>query len=352
MKSTTLIAVAAMSSALLSVPAGAQQLEPYAKAFAAAAANGTPLYKLPYDGAKNVLDTIQKDKIQGSPTTTRDFVWPVGPTGEVGVRIVRPADADGDLPVIMYFHGGGWVMGDRNTHDHLIRQLSLKAGAAVVFVDYGNAPTVRYPDNNEQAYAALLYVASHGQDLNLDSGRIAVAGDSAGGNMAIAVTMMAKERSGPKIVHQTLFYPVTDDVSDDATYRQFGSGPYLTRKAMDYFLGANFTPDQRKEVLAFPLKASVDKLRGLPPATVIVAENDLLRAEGEAYAVKLREAGVAATSTRYKGTIHDFVMLNALADSEPAKAAINQASSELLVAFARAETWSPAGGEPVPTAAR
>ena len=342
----------ALSSALIATPVGAQQLEPYAKAFAAAAAKGTPLYKLPYDGAKNVLDTIQKDQIQGSPTTTQDMTWPIGPTGEVAVRIIRPAGIDGDLPVVMYFHGGGWVMGDRNTHDHLIRELSIKTGAAVVFVDYGNAPAVRYPDNNEQAYAALLYVAGHGPELKLDSSRIAVAGDSAGGNMAIAVTLMAKERSGPKLVHQTLFYPVTDDVSDDATYRRFGNGPYLTRKAMDYFLGANFTPDQRKEVLAFPLKAPVDQLRGLPPATVIVAENDLLRAEGEAYADKLREAGVAATSTRYKGTIHDFVMLNALADSEPAKAAIDQASSELLDAFAQADAWSPAAGGPVPTAAR
>jgi len=351
-KSTTLIAVAAMSSALLAVPAGAQQLEPYAKAFAAAAAKGTPLYKLPYDGAKNTLDTIQKKKIQGAPTTTQDLAWPVGPTGEVAVRIVRPADAEGDLPVIMYFHGGGWVMGDRNTHDHLIRELAAKSGAAVVFVDYVNAPKIRYPDNNEQAYAALLYVAGHGPELKLDPGRIAVAGDSAGGNMAIAVSMMAKERGGPKLVHQLLFYPVTADVSDNATYRQFGNGPYLTRKAMDYFIGANFTPDQRKDVLAFPLKASVDQLRGLPPATVIVAENDLLRAEGEAYAEKLRDAGVAATSTRYKGTIHDFVMLNALADSEPAKAAINQASSELLDAFGQAQTWSPTRGEPVPTATR
>jgi acetyl esterase len=343
---------AALASALIAAPAVASDLEPYAKSFAAAAAKGTPLYDLSYDGARNVLATVQKDPLPSGPTTTEDVVWPGGPTGELPIRIVRPADIDGDLPVIMYFHGGGWVMGNRNTHDHLIRELALKTGAAVVFVDYVNAPAMQYPDNDEQAYAALFHVASHGQELKLDSSRIAVAGDSAGGNMAIAVTMLAKQRNGPRIVHQTLFYPVTDDVSNDATYREFGKGPYLTRKAMDYFLGANFTPGQRKDVLAFPLKASIDQLRGLPSATVIVAENDLLRAEGQAYAAKLREAGVSATSTTYKGTIHDFVMLNALADSEPAKAAINQASSELLDAFARAETWSPAGGEPVPTAAR
>ena len=343
---------AALASALIAAPAVAQDLEPYAKAFVAAGAKGTPLYELSYDGARNVLNTVQKDSIPSATTTTEDAVWPGGPTGVIPVRIVRPADADGGLTVIMYFHGGGWVMGNRNTHDHLIRELALKTGAAVVFVDYVNAPAMKYPNNDEQAYAALLYVASHGEELKLDPSRIAVAGDSAGGNMAIAVTLLAKERNGPKIVHQTLFYPVTDDVSKDATYREFGKGPYLTRKAMDYFLGANFTPDQHKDVLAFPLKASVDELRGLPSATVIVAENDLLRSEGEAYAAKLREAGVATTSTRYKGTIHDFVMLNALAESEPAKAAINQASSELLDAFARAETWAPSGGEPVPTASR
>ena len=334
MKSRTLIA-AALASALLASPAAAQQLEPYAKAFAAAAAKGTPLYDLSYDGARNVLATAQKDTIPSAPTTAQDLTWPIGPTGSIGIRIIRPAGADGALPVIMYFHGGGWVMGNRNTHDHLIRELSGNTGAAVVFVDYGNAPAVRYPDNDEQAYAALQYVASHAEELDLDASRIAVAGDSAGGNMAIAVGLLAEQRNGPKLVHQLLFYPVTNDVSDDSTYRQFGKGPYLTRKAMDYFLGANFPAGRRGDVLAFPLKASVDQLRGLPPTTVIVAENDLLRSEGEAFAAKLREAGVAATSTRYKGTIHDFVMLNALADSTPAKAAINQASSELRQAFDR-----------------
>lgn len=226
-------------------------------------------------------------------------------------------------------------MGDRNTHDHLIRELSAGAGAAVVFVDYDNAPEVTYPENNEQAYAALEYVARNAPALNLDPRRIAVAGDSAGGHMAALLTMMAKARKGPAIVHQVLFYPVTDDISDDDSYRRFGDGPFLTKKAMEYFLAANFPTARRGEVAAFPLRAPVAALRSLPSATVIVAENDLLRDEGEAYARKLLQAGVPVTSTRYNATIHDFVMLNALAETRSARAAIAQASTELRAAFAR-----------------
>lgn len=280
-----------------------------------------------------MLATVQSSKLASAATIVKDDVWSIGPTGKVRVRIIRPANASGPLPVIMYYHGGGWVMGDRNTHDHLIRQLSAQADAAVVFVEYDNAPEVKHPDNNEQAYAALEYVAKHAQALEIDGDRIAVAGDSAGGNMAAAVTLLTKERGGPRIAHQVLFYPVTDDVSDNASYQAFGDGPFLTRRAMDYFLGANFPDEYRDDILAFPLKASIDQLRGLPSATVIVAENDLLREEGEAYARKLLQAGVDVTSTRYLGTIHDFVMLNALADSGPSKAAIAQASAALRAAF-------------------
>ena len=327
----------AASVALLALsPVSAQVLEPAAKGFAQAAASGTPVYDLSYEDARKLLAGVQAEKIAASaPTTTQDLVWNIGPTGAVRVRIVRPADAPGALPAVLYYHGGGWVMGDRHTHDHLIRELAVQARAAVVFVEYDNAPEVRYPVNNEQAYAALAHVAANGRALNIDSTRLAVSGDSAGGNMAIAVTMMAKQRKGPQIAHQLLFYPVTDDVSDDASYRQFGNGPFLTRKAMDYFLAANYPADRRQDVLAFPLKAPVEDLKGLPAAPIIVAENDLLRDEGEAYGRKLIEAGVPVTSTRYNGTMHDFVMLNPLAASEPARAAIAQGAVQLRRAFAR-----------------
>lgn len=336
MSKTSIQAILAASVALLAVsPVHSEPLEPAASAFAEAAAKATPLYDLSYADARKVLATVQADKIAASaPTTTEDLVWKIGPTGAVRVRIVRPEGAEGALPAVLYYHGGGWVMGDRNTHDHLIRELAVQARAAVVFVEYDNAPEVRYPVNNEQAYAALAHVAAHGAALNIDGSRLAVAGDSAGGNMAIAVSLMAEQRKGPKIAHQLLFYPVTDDVSDNASYQTYGNGPFLTRKAMDYFLGANFPADRRNDVLAFPLKASTEQLAGLPATTIIVAENDLLRDEGEAFGRKLLQAGVAVTSTRYNGTMHDFVMLNPLADTRAARAAIAQGAQQLRVAFA------------------
>jgi len=337
MTKSTLIA-ALTSSALLglsSVPSAANTLEPAAAAFAEAAAAGQPIYELPYADARAVLASVQADKVDASAaTSTQDLVWNIGPTGAVRIRIVRPADASGDLPAVLYYHGGGWVMGNRDTHDHLIRELAVQARAAVVFVEYDNAPEVRYPVNNEQAYAALEHVAANGAALGIDGSRLAVAGDSAGGNMAIAVTMMAKDRSGPQISHQLLFYPVTDDVSDNSSYREFGNGPFLTRQAMDYFLGANYPAENRQDVLAFPLRATIDQLAGLPAATIIVAENDLLRDEGEAYGRRLIEAGVPVATARYNGTMHDFVMLNPLADSEPARAAISQGAARLRSAFA------------------
>jgi len=340
MTKSTLIAALASSAllALYSTPASANVLEPAAKAFAEAAAAGQPIYDLSYTDARAVLAGVQAGTVEASaPTTTQDLVWNVGPTGEVRIRIVRPADASGDLPAVLYYHGGGWVMGDRNTHDHLIRELAVQTRAAVVFVEYDNAPEVRYPVNNEQAYAALEHVAANGAAngaaLGIDGSRLAVAGDSAGGNMAIAVTMMAKDRSGPQISHQLLFYPVTADVSDNSSYREFGNGPFLTRKAMDYFLEANYPAENRQDVLAFPLRASLEQLSGLPAATIIVAENDLLRDEGEAYGRRLIEAGVPVATARYNGTMHDFVMLNPLADSEPARAAISQGAARLRSAF-------------------
>jgi acetyl esterase len=336
MTNSTLLS-ALSSSALLAlspVAVHAQTLEPAAAGFAEAAAAGKPIYELAYADARAVLAAVQADKVEASaPTTTQDLVWNIGPTGAVRIRIVRPADAQGNLPAVLYYHGGGWVMGDRNTHDHLIRELAVQARAAVVFVEYDNAPEVRYPVNNEQAYAALEHVAANGTALGIDPARLAVAGDSAGGNMAIAVTMMAKDRAGPAISHQLLFYPVTDDVSDNASYLAFGEGPFLTRKAMDYFLEANFPADHRKDVLAFPLRASRQQLSDLPAATIIVAENDLLRDEGEAYGRRLIEAGVPVATTRFNGTMHDFVMLNPLAASEPARAAIAQGAARLRDAF-------------------
>ncbi|HYG87800.1 MAG TPA: alpha/beta hydrolase [Azospirillum sp.] len=318
-----------------SAQAASPSLDPSTQAFvdAVAAGGGAPIYTLSYEAARGVLAGAQSGPVAAPPANIENQVFPVGPTGAVRVRIVRPQGAKEALPVVMYFHGGGWVMGDKNTHDRLVREIANGAQAAVVFVDYDRAPEVKYPENNEQAYAATKYVVENAKALNLDASRLAVAGDSAGGNMAAAVTLMAKERKGPAIDHQVLFYPVTDDVSDNSSYRAFGEGPWLTTKAMHYFLDANYPAGSRDDVTAFPLKASIEQLKGLPAATIIVAENDLLRDEGEAYARKLSQAGVAVTSTRYNGTIHDFVMLNGLADTPAAKGAIAQAADTLRRVF-------------------
>jgi acetyl esterase len=248
----------------------------------------------------------------------------------VPIRIVRPAGTAEVLPVVMYFHGGGWILGDRDTHDRLIREIAVGVEAAVVFVDYSRSPEARYPVAIEQAYAATRYVAANAADLRIDPLRLAVAGDSVGGNMAAAVTLMARKRRDPKIAFQVLFYPVTDSAFDTSSYTHFADGPWLTKRVMEWFWDA-YLPDPaaRKQPTATPLNASLDQLAGLPEALVIVDENDALRDEGEAYARKLSDAGVRVTSVRYNGTIHDFVMLNALADTPATRGAIAQAIGAL-----------------------
>ena len=263
-----------------------------------------------------------------------DTSFPVGPTGSVPVRIVRPAGVAGPLPVVVYVHGGGWILGDRNTHDRVVREIAVGAGAAVVFVDYDRSPEARYPVAIEQAYAATRYVVDQSASLRIDPSRLAVVGDSVGGNMAAALTLMARQRRGPKIAFQVLFYPVTDADFDTASYTRFADGPWLTKRAMQWFWDA-YLPDPaaRKQPTATPLNASLHELAGLPEALVIVDENDVLRDEGEAYARRLSDAGVRVTSVRYNGTIHDFVMLNALADTPATRGAIAQAVGALKTAL-------------------
>jgi acetyl esterase len=305
-------------------------LEKDAQAFADAAAKNPPIYTLSFADARKALDTAQAGPVSVLPADVSHRTLPVGPTGQVTIRIVRPAGAKGNLPAVMYFHGGGWVLGDEGTHDRLVRQIADGAQAAVIFVDYTPSPEARYPIAIEQAYAATQWVAQHGSEIGVDGSRIAVAGDSVGGNMTAAVTLMDKERQGPKLSGQVLFYPVTDANFNDASYREFADGPWLTRKAMQWFWDA-YAPDQkdRDQILASPLRASLNQLQGLPKALVITDEADVLRDEGEAYATKLRAAGNDVTAVRYEGIIHDFVMLNALADTNAAKAAVNQANTFL-----------------------
>ena len=255
---------------------------------------------------------------------------PVGPTGKVPTRFIRPEGAGGKLPIVFYFHGGGWILGDKDTHDRLVRELAKGAKAAVVYPNYTPSPEAQYPVPLEQAYAAMLYIIEHADAYGLDPSRIAVAGDSVGGNMATVMTLLAKERKGPEIAFQLLLYPVTDANFDTESYRTFAEGPWLTREAMKWFWDA-YAPDARRrgEITASPLRATPEQLAGLPPAMIITAENDVLRDEGEAYARKLIEAGVHVACVRYNNTHHDFMMLNALAETTPTRAAVAQAAAAL-----------------------
>ena len=251
----------------------------------------------------------------------------------VRVRHYRPTGAvspDEDLPTLVYFHGGGWILGDKDTHDRLVRELAKGAKAAVVYPNYTPSPEAQYPVPLEQAYAAMLYIIEHADAYGLDPSRIAVAGDSVGGNMATVMTLLAKERKGPEIAFQLLLYPVTDANFDTESYRTFAEGPWLTREAMKWFWDA-YAPDARRrgEITASPLRATPEQLAGLPPAMIITAENDVLRDEGEAYARKLIEAGVHVACVRYNNTHHDFMMLNALAETTPTRAAVAQAAAAL-----------------------
>ncbi|QYN34102.1 alpha/beta hydrolase [Pseudonocardia sp. DSM 110487] len=300
-------------------------LEPAAQEIADATAKPPFLYELDVEGARKVLDDIQAAPIEKLDVAEKWIAVPAD-VGPVTVRIVKPVGATGVLPTVLYMHGGGWVLGNAGTHDRLVRELAVGANAAVVFVEYDRSPEARYPLAIEQGYAAARWITEFGRSEGLDASRLAIAGDSVGGNMSAALTIMAKQRGDVTFVHQSLYYPVTDAAQDTASYREFADGPYLTAKGMAWFWDAYTTdPAERAEITASPLRASLEELAGLPPAFVVVDENDVLRDEGEAYARRLTQAGVPTTSVRYNGTLHDFMMLNPVRGTRAATAAIEQA---------------------------
>ncbi|MFG2970569.1 alpha/beta hydrolase [Streptomyces sp. NPDC048288] len=309
-------------------------LEPAAQAFVEATANPPYLFDLaPADGRKAV-DEVQSGEIARPAVDEEWITVSGGPTGSVRARIVKPAGATGPLPVIIYIHGAGWVFGNAHTHDRLVRELAVGAEAAVVFPEYDLSPEVRYPVAIEQNWTVAKWVVEQGATKGLDAGRIAVAGDSVGGNMTIALTLMAKERGGVPLLQQVLFYPVTDASFDTNSYHQFAEGYFLRRDGMFWFWDQYTTDEaERAQITASPLRATVEQLKDLPPALVVVAEADVLRDEGEAYANKLREAGVPVTAVRFQGIIHDFVMLNALRETHAAEAAISLAVRTLHTAL-------------------
>lgn len=304
-------------------------LERPAQELADATSSHPFLYELKPTEARKILDDLQAAPIDKLPVD-EEWITVAAPVGDVRVRIVKPRGATGSLPVVLYMHGGGWVLGNAATHDRLVRELAVGAGTAVAFVEYTPSPEARYPVAIEQGYAAAQWIMRQGVSKGLDASRLAVAGDSVGGNMTAALALMAKERGDVTFVQQSMYYPVTDADMDSKSYEQFDSGYYLSRKAMEWFWDAyTVDPRQRAEITASPNHASTEQLTGLPPALLIVDEADVLRDEGEAYAAKLRAAGVPVTTVRYDGTVHDFMMLNSLSSSKATRAAVDQAISVL-----------------------
>lgn len=284
-----------------------------------------PLYELQPDEARQFLLDIQNKSPIKISAEIFDTYIPAKNYGNIEVRFVRPKNSNNDiLPVILYLHGGGWVMGDKITHDMLIRKLANCTNSAVAFVNYSRAPEAKYPVAINETYEVLEYLYNHNIDFNINPDKIILAGDSAGGNMAAVCAIKAKNENGPKILFQILLYPVTNIEMNTESYNKFKDGPWLTKKAMEWFWQA-YLPDKTVEndIYISPLQAKTENLQGLPPALIITAENDVLRDEGEEYASRLIQAGVDVLSVRINNTHHDFMMLNDLANSPGAKGAFS-----------------------------
>jgi acetyl esterase/lipase len=290
--------------------------------------NGKPLEQLSTLDARQVLVGAQ-NSVSVDYSGIEESERLISQNGyNVNIHITKPKGAKENAPVFIFIHGGGWVLGDYPTHRRLVRDLVVQSGAVAVFPDYTPSPEAKYPVAINQIYAATQWVAEHGNEIGVDGKQLAIAGNSVGGNMAAVIALMAKNNNGPHIKLQVLLWPVTDANFETLSYNEFAEGRFLTKNMMKWFWD-NYLPDEnkRKEIYASPLQASVDQLKGLPSTLVQTAENDVLRDEGEAYARKLNEAGVPVTLTRYNGEIHDYGMLNPLANIPAVKIAILQAAT-------------------------
>ncbi|MFI9269843.1 alpha/beta hydrolase [Kitasatospora sp. NPDC052896] len=306
-------------------------LDPAAQELADRAAAGPDQRLLPVSEIRARLERAQSGADVRRPGAEVEDLTVPGPGAPVRVRVIRPAEPlPGPLPVILYLHGGGWIAGSATSHDRLLRELAAGTGSAVVFVEYDRAPEAPYPAALQQARSVARWVTRHGAAADLDGARMAVVGDSAGGNLAAALTLLAKEHGEFSFVQQVLFYPPLSADCDTPSYRQFARGYF---QSADYlrWLWQQYVPDPalRDEPTAAPLRAEPHQLAGLPPALIITAEADVLRDEGEAYAAKLRAVGVPVTAVRYPGTVHAFVVLDALRGTRAARDATAQAISTL-----------------------
>jgi len=307
------------------------RIDPQVRAFLADLnKDSSPFWELPQPKPQEILTALQnKTSVDMSGVTTVEKS--INQDGRsVKLYIMTPEHTADKPGVLLFIHGGVWIVGNFQNHQRLLRDLVVGSGQIGVFVEYTPLPEAKYPTQLEESYAALKWVAAHAGDFGADGNRIVVAGNSVGGNMTAALTLMAKDRNGPKITYQVLFIPATDASVDTGSYHEFGTGRFLARSSMKYGWDL-YAPDEktRNNPYVSPLRASSDELRGLPPALVITAENDPLRDEGEAYARNLKDAGVAVAATRYNGMIHDFVLLNAIRDVPDVQAALQQASDAI-----------------------
>jgi acetyl esterase/lipase len=312
--------------------AGDAGVEPTTQSFLQAleAGGGKPLEQLSPQDARAVLVGAQASVKLELPKADVSEKTITADGQQIKLTIVRPAGVTKTLPAFMFFHGGGWVLGDFPTHERLVRDLVANSGAVAVFVNYTPSPEAGYGVAINQAYAATKWVAEHGKEIKVDGKRLAVAGNSVGGNMAAVVALMAKDKGGPALRSEVLLWPVTDANFETASYNQFANGYFLTKNMMKWFWDS-YTTDaaKRKEITASPLNATPAQLAGLPPTLIQTAEKDVLQDEGEEYGRKLQAAGVAVTSVRYNGMIHDFGLLNVLAKVPAVQTAMRQAGEEL-----------------------
>ena len=318
-------------SALSTTQSVAGPLEPATQAFIDSLAGGEPLYTLSPQAARDVLAGAQKSvPVTLAPASAEDRVLNVGPKGRTDIRVYRPANAKGTLPVVIYTHGGGWVLGDYPTHRRLVRDLVVESGYCAVLVNYTRTPDAVFPRQIDEIYAATKWVAEHGNEINVDGSNLAVVGNSVGGNMTAVTAIKAKESGGPKIKLQILMWPIVDADFDTESYKQFGRDRFLTTPLMQWMYDMYIADrGKRMDIHASPLRASLEQLKGLPPALIQVAENDILRDGGEAYGRKLDEAGVDVSTIRYDGMIHDFGLLNGLANEPGTRSLFRHAAAEL-----------------------
>ncbi|MFK3875090.1 alpha/beta hydrolase [Pantoea agglomerans] len=290
--------------------------------------SGKPIEQLSVKDARAVLTGAQKGAELPPAQISQKIITVQGKP--LTLTIVKPEHASSTLPVFMFFHGGGWVLGDFPTHERLVRDMVNASGAAAVFVNYQPSPEAHFPVAITQAYEATKWVAEHGAEIGVDGKRLALVGNSVGGNMVAAVALQAKQFKTPAIRYDVMLWPVTDARFDTASYDQFADGHFLTKNMMKWFWD-NYTVSEkdRNNILASPLRATTEQLKGLPPTLIQTAELDVLRDEGEAFGRKLDAAGVPVTVTRYNGMIHDYGLLNALSQEPTVRTAINQAGEEL-----------------------